>query len=106
ARRQIAEHVSDASAKCTQTGDDAIRRPQVGSPLPTTIQNQDLVSHQDGFGNNRTEPARPTKPDNDDDGMQKKSKYVAHSQDGTKRKKLKNSRRFRNSPPTRSLNSR
>src|SRR5262249_45052715 len=58
------------------------------------------MSHQDGFGNNRTEPARPTKPDNDDDGMQKKSKDVAHSQDGTKRKKLKNSRRFRNSPPT------
>jgi hypothetical protein len=31
--------------------------------------------------------------------MQKKSKNVVHSQDGIKRKKLKNSRPFRNSPP-------
>src|SRR5262245_11868326 len=58
----------------TQNGDDAIRRTQLGSPLPTSIQNEDLVTHQDGFGNNRTEAARPTKLDNDDDGMQKKGK--------------------------------
>jgi hypothetical protein len=42
----------------------------------------------------------PFKPDNDDDGMHKRVKNVANSQDGTKRKKLKNSRRFRNSPAT------
>src|SRR5262245_22297672 len=32
--------------------------------------------------------------------MQKKSESVAHTQDGIKRKKLKNSRPLRNSPPT------
>jgi hypothetical protein len=83
-----------------QTGGNAIRRPQIGSSLPATVQNQDLVSHQHGFGNNGTEPARPSKPDNGGNGMQKKSKNVARSEDGIKRKKLKNSRRFRNSPPT------
>jgi hypothetical protein len=38
------------------------------------LQNQYLVSHQHGFGNNGTKPARPSKPDIDGDGMQKKSK--------------------------------
>src|SRR5262244_2022782 len=87
-------------APTAQTGDDGDLKTADWSPFPTTIQNQDLVWHQDGFGNNRTEPARPTKPDNDGDGMQKKTKDVAHSQDGTKREKFKNSRRFPNSPPT------
>ena len=85
----------------TQTGNDAICRPEIGSPLPTTIQNQDLVSHQDGFGNHRTEPAWSTKSDNDDDRMQKKSENVAHAEDGIRLRKLKNSGRLRNSPPTR-----
>jgi hypothetical protein len=84
----------------TQTGNDAIGRPQIASPLPTTIQNQHLVSHQDGFGHHGTEPARSTKSDNDDDGMQKKSENVAHAEDGIRLRKLKNSGRLRNSPPT------
>src|SRR5262249_58971255 len=83
-------------------GDDAIRGPKVGSTLPTTIQNQDLVSQQHGFGNNGTEPTGLGKPNDDHDGMQKKSENVAHAQDGTSLQKLKNSRRLRNSPPTRS----
>jgi hypothetical protein len=57
------------------------------------------VSHQDGFGNDRTQPTRSSKP-HDDDGMKKKSEYVAHAQDGIRRKKLKNSGRLRNSLPT------
>jgi hypothetical protein len=84
----------------TQTGNDAICRSQIASPLPTTIQNQDLVSHQDGFGNYGTEPARSTKSDNDDDRMQKKSENVAHAEDGIRLKKFKNSGTLRNSPPT------
>jgi hypothetical protein len=75
-----------------QTGDDSIRRPKVGRSLSTTIQNQGLVSHQDGFGNNGAESTGSTKPDDDDDGMQKESENVAHAQDSTKRKKLKNSK--------------
>jgi hypothetical protein len=35
---------------------NGIRNPQVRSPLPTTIQNQDLVSHQDGFGTTERNP--------------------------------------------------
>ncbi|HEX8881807.1 MAG TPA: hypothetical protein VF749_17315, partial [Candidatus Acidoferrum sp.] len=63
---------------------------KVRSPLPTTVQNQDLVSHQDGFGNNRSEPTGSTKPDDDNDDMQKKSENVAHAEDGIRPKKLKN----------------
>src|SRR5215470_8216652 len=78
-----------------------VQRPTITrSPLPTTIQNQDLVSHQDGFGNNRTQPTGSNEPDDDDEGMQKKSENVAHTQDGIKLKKLRNSWRLRNSPPT------
>ncbi len=60
----------------------------------------DFFDHT-GFGNNRTQPTGSSEPDDDDDGMQKKSENVAHAQDGIKRKKLKNSRHLRNSPPTR-----
>ena len=37
---------------------DAIGRPKVGSPLATPIQNQDLMSHQDGLGDNGPEGHR------------------------------------------------
>jgi hypothetical protein len=80
-----------------------MRRPTVGSTLATTIQNQDLVSQQDGFGNNGTESAGSTKPDEDDDSMQKQSENVAHGQDGIRLKKANNSGRLWNSPPTRPL---
>jgi hypothetical protein len=49
------------------------------------------VSHQDGFGNDRTQPTGSSKPHHDDDGVKKKGENVAHAQDGTKPKKLKNS---------------
>jgi len=94
---QDARRTYQQSAK---TDDNAIRGPKVGSPLPTTIQNQDLMSHQDGFSNNGTEPTGSSKPDDDDDGMQKKDENVAHAQDGIKLNKLKNSGRLQNSPPT------
>jgi hypothetical protein len=60
----------------------------------------DAGDPQDGFGNHGTEPARSTKSDNDDDRMQKKSENVAHAEDGIRLRKLKNSGRLRNSPPT------
>jgi hypothetical protein len=74
---------------------NAICRPQIASPLPTTIQDQHLMSHQDGFGNHGTEPARSTKSDH---RMQKKSENVVHAEDGIRLRKLKNSGRLRNSP--------
>ena len=58
------------------------------------------MSHQDGFGNNRSEPTGSTKPDDDNDGMQKKSENVAHAEDGIRLKKPKNSGNLRNSRPT------
>jgi hypothetical protein len=58
------------------------------------------VTYQDGFGHHGTEPARSTKSDNDDDRMQKKSENVAHAEDGIRLRKLKNSGRLLNSPPT------
>ena len=48
------------------------------------------MSHQDGFGNNRSQPTGSTKRDDDNDGMQKKSENVAHAEDGIRLKKLKN----------------
>src|SRR5437764_1069769 len=79
-----------------QTSNDAIRRPKVGS----TIQDQDLMSHQDRLGNNGPEATGLTKPDDGDDRVQKKSKNVAHAPDGIKLKMLKNSGCLRNSPTT------
>jgi hypothetical protein len=49
------------------------------------------MSHQDGLGNNGTEPTGLTKSDDDNDRMQKRYENVAHAQDGIKLKKLKNS---------------
>jgi hypothetical protein len=84
-----------------QTGDDAIGRPKIGSPLPTAIQNQDLMSQQHGLGNHRPEATGLTNADNSDDRMQKKSENVAHLQDRIKLKKPQNPWRLQNSPRTR-----
>jgi hypothetical protein len=58
------------------------------------------MPHQDGFGDNGPEATGLSKPDDGDDGMQKKSENVAHAPDGIKLKNLKNSVRLRNSPTT------
>jgi len=76
-----------------QTGHDAIRHSKVGGPLATPIQNQNLVSQQDRFGNNRTDSTGATKPDDDDDRMQNKGESVADSQNRIRPNKLKNPRR-------------
>ena len=81
-----------------QTGDDAIGRPKVGCPLAIPIQNENLLSHQDGLGDDGPETTGLSKPDDGDDRMEKKSENVAHARDGIKRKNLKNSGRLRNSP--------
>ena len=58
------------------------------------------MSHQDGLGNNGTEPTGLTKPDDGDDRVQKKSENVAHAEDRIRLKKLKNSGSLGNSPTT------
>ena len=83
----MADRKTGAHQRSAQTSDDTIRSPKVGSTLPTPIQNQDLMSHQDGFSNNGTEPSGSGKSDDDDDRMEKKNENVAHPQDGIKLKK-------------------
>jgi hypothetical protein len=58
------------------------------------------MSHQDGLGNNRTQPAGLTKSEDGDDRVQKENENVAHAPDGIKLKQLRNSGRLRNSPTT------
>jgi hypothetical protein len=65
----------------TQTRNDSIRGLKVGSTLPATIQNQHLMSHQDGLGNNGTKSTGLDQPDHDNNRMQKESENVAHCQD-------------------------
>ena len=83
-----------------QSGDDAIRGAKVRSSLPTTIQNQDLVSHQYGFGNNRTDPTRPRKSNYGDDKHEEKGRKCRAWRDGIKRQKDCNSGQLGNSPYT------
>jgi hypothetical protein len=83
-----------------RTGDNAIGRPKVGSPFPTSIQNQNLMSHQDEFGNHGPEATGLTKSDESDDCMQKKIENDAHAPDGINLKMLKNSIGLSNSPTT------
>jgi len=42
-----------------QTGDDPIRGTKVGRPLAPAIEDQQLMAHQHGLGDNGTEAARP-----------------------------------------------
>src|SRR5262249_51825133 len=62
-----------------------------------------LMSHQNGFSNNGTEPSGSGKSDDDDDRMQKKSENVAHPQDGIKLRSPRIQGRLRNSPTTGSV---
>src|SRR5438034_647176 len=73
---------------------------RLGARFRPRFQNQDLMSHQDGLGNNGAEDTGLTKPDDGDDRMQKKSQNVAHGRNGIKLNKLENSGHLRNSPTT------
>src|SRR5215831_9271706 len=52
---------------------------EVGSTLSASIQNQELLSHQNGLSNNATETTGFTEPDDGDDRIQKESENVAHA---------------------------
>src|SRR5437870_12212506 len=73
---------------------------RLGARFRPRFQNQDLMSHQAGLGNNGAEATGLTKPDDGDDRMQKKSENVAHGRNGIKLNKLDNSGHLRNSPTT------
>ena len=63
------ENACRAYEKGTQTGDDPIRGAQVGSALAATIEDQQLMPDERGFGNDGTESARPCKSDHGDNQM-------------------------------------
>lgn len=58
-----------AHEKSAQAGDETIRGTQVGRTLSTTIEDQQLMPEQCGFGDNGTESARPCQSGQDDDQM-------------------------------------
>jgi hypothetical protein len=63
------ENAGPAHEEGTQAGDDPIGGMQVGCPLAAAIEDQQLMPDQRGFGNNRTESARPCQSGHGDDQM-------------------------------------
>ena len=58
-----------AHEKSAQAGDDTIRGTQVGRTLSTTIEDQQLMPDQGGFGHDGTDSAPPSHSDQSDDHM-------------------------------------
>ena len=63
------ENAGRALEKSAQARDDTICGTQVRCALSTTIEDQQLMPNQRGFGNNGAESPRPRQPDNSDDQM-------------------------------------
>jgi hypothetical protein len=63
------ENPYPAHEKGTQTGDDPIGGAQVRRTLAASIDDQQLMLDQCGFGNNGPEPARPCQSRHGDDQM-------------------------------------
>ena len=66
----------------TQTGDDPIGGVQVRRTLAATIEDLQLMPDQHGFGNNRTDAARPCQSGHSDDQMNDEDQEVAHPGNG------------------------
>jgi hypothetical protein len=63
------QNPSRSDEEATQTGDSAIRGTQIGSTFSASVENQQLVSQQNGFGKDRTNPPRATKTNQGADQM-------------------------------------
>ena len=63
------ENACRAHEKSAQAGDDTIRGTQFGRSLSTTIQDQQLMPDQRGFGDDGTDSARPCQSGQSDDHM-------------------------------------
>jgi hypothetical protein len=63
------ENACRAHEKSAQAGDETIRGTQVVRTLSTTIEDQQLMPEQCGFGNDGTESARPCQSGQGDDQM-------------------------------------
>ena len=53
---RISQNECGAHQKSAQPCNHPIRSPEIGSTLTTAIENQQLMSNECGFGNNRTQP--------------------------------------------------
>src|SRR6516164_1103172 len=89
--------------KGAETGDKAIGSAQVGSLLPTAIQDEDLMPSERRFRDDSTKATRFHKPDDGDDRMNENDDDVEHAGIVSNLKNSQNSGRFCNSPPTRRL---
>jgi len=65
-----------------QVGDDPIRGTQVGCTLAPTMEDQQLMPDQHGFGDNGTEATRPCQSGQGDDQMNEYDSEVAHPGNG------------------------
>ena len=54
-----ADHPAGSHEKATEAGDHAIRPAEIGGPFSGTIEDQQLVLDEDGFGHHRTLAAGP-----------------------------------------------
>ena len=86
--------------KGAETGDKAIASAQVGSSLPTAIQDEDLMPNERRFRDDSTKATRFHQPDDGDDRMNENDDDVEHAGVVSNLKTCQNSGRFCNSPPT------
>ena len=54
-----AQNTRWAHHKRAQSSDDSVEDTQVGSAFPPTIEDQQLMAHENGFSNDGTDSARP-----------------------------------------------
>jgi hypothetical protein len=71
-----------------QTRDHSIRRAEIGCALAASIQNQELMAEQQGFGEHATEPAGLSQPDHNHDQVKKKEEEVTHPGNDSKTGKV------------------
>ena len=71
-------HARWVHEKGAQAGDKAIGNAQVGSSLPTAIQDEDLMPSERRFRDDGTKANRFYKPDDGDDRMNENDEDVVH----------------------------
>jgi hypothetical protein len=79
-----AEKPAGVHEQGAQTGNDPIRRPQVGCTFPAAIENAQLMFDKHRLGNDGTEAARSDQSDQGDNQMNQNDDDVAHPRNPTK----------------------
>ena len=62
----------------TQAGDHAIRRTEIGRPFSRTIQDQELLLDEHGFGHDRTDATGTGEPGDGRQQMENEDSEIAH----------------------------